>query len=102
MPADVTVEVSGVLSNELIEAAQMGLAENVLADCTPEVPVRKGALRDSGHMSAPDTVEWPQRYAGYVYYGTSKQEAQNWFEGTKAAKAEEWAADAANDLTGGA
>ena len=102
MPADVTVDISGVLSEELIEAAQMGLAENVLQDCTPNVPKRTGALRDSGRLTAPDTVEWQQGYAGYVFNGTSRQRAQNWFEPTKAAHARDWAADAANDLTGGA
>lgn len=64
--------------SKAMRAATFAVAENVLSDCTPYVPIRTGRLRESGetrHGSSGDaSVVWgtdadTARYARKQYYG---------------------------------
>lgn len=54
------------------------------------VPYRTGHLHDSATVTGKDEFSYTEHYAAYVYFGTSRQKAQPWFETAKAAKQAEW------------
>lgn len=77
---DVEVDL-GELDHKIDRAAARraeGLvAESLLADCEPYVPVRTGALRDSGTVRG-NEVSWTEEYASYVHDGTARMMARPW------------------------
>ena len=91
MGADVELHLNFRPTLQACDAAQDAFTEAVLADCTPNVPKRTGALRDSGHVSGKDEVTWSEDYADHVYSGTSRMEPRPWFETTKSEMLEDWA-----------
>lgn len=72
------------------DAAQEALVQEVLSDCTPNVPKDTGALQNSGHPTGKTEITWDEEYADYVYSGTSKMDARPWFENTKSQKLDHW------------
>ena len=54
------------------EAAEIALAEQILADCGPFTPHDQGTLQDSGRVETYQdghAVTWNAVYAAYQYYG---------------------------------
>jgi hypothetical protein len=91
------------------KAALGVVAENVLADCTPYVPYKTGALRGSGKATAladSATVAWgtdseTARYARAQYYGSydhgtdanainAPKACARWFEAAQASRKAAW------------
>lgn len=100
-----------------VEAA---VAEQVLSDCTPIVPLatggQSGTLRASGRVEEIDgkqAVTWNTPYAAYQYYGcwpdgthqihdhTTAGTDIQWCEKAKRQHREEWQKVAQNALEGG-
>lgn len=65
---DIKIDTSRIEGN-LIEAQRL-LTEQVLADCTPLVPFRQGALQSSASIGVnADEIMWNTPYAHYLYEG---------------------------------
>lgn len=103
MSIQVTVETSGLdamLAKVEGDAVQLALTNKVLEDDKPQVPYRTGHLHDSGHVAAPNEIQYTEFYASYVYNGTSKMKANPWFEKTKGAHQGEWEKFVADRIVG--
>ena len=88
-------------------AGQRALANQVLADCTPYVPLLNGDLRNSGTVGVDGkTVNWNTPYARRQYYNvTAKFSTAGtgafWDMRAKAAHGASWQRVAANAMMAG-
>lgn len=79
-----------IIRNAATKHAQELLVERIRTTTASYVPVRTGQLRNSSHRVGNDSIVWTKEYARYVFYGTARQKANNWFEKSKAANLHQW------------
>lgn len=97
MSFQTTIHIEGLLARVAkADQAKLRFASKVLQDSNKFVPVRTGALKNSGHVEPPAKVVWDEYYAPYVYNmdhvisAGNTQGAPAWFEVAKAEKIDQW------------
>lgn len=73
--ASVKIDLKGVekkVSPQNLAKGRLAIANQMLLDMEPYVPIRKGELRSSGHVRQ-DSVIYEKPYARLLYYGKKRK-----------------------------